>query len=659
MSNQDEKTIIICHIDLSANKRKIIKKPLHHGDVKKFLGGVGTVIDFLLEKMPAKVDPLGPENYICFISGFLSGTNIPFSGRFTVAGKSPLTGTWGESNCGGRFGPELRKTGIDILLVTGKAKRLSTILITDEIISIKSAKYLKGKDCIKTELHYKKIYGSKYQIASIGPAGENKVLISGIVTDGGRIAARSGLGAVMGSKNLKAIVVKGNKKPFIHYNEQTKKLKLNIIKNLKRRNNRILRNASKLTSKFSPWIRRTKIKDIGKYSPNSLMIESYKRWGTSAITAMAVEIGDAPVKNWKGSYKDFPLAKSVKLTSDNITEHQIKKYGCKSCPIACGGIIKYTAGKTRTSHKPEYETLAMLGSNLLNANLNSIFQLNDYCNRMGIDTIAVGSILGYLIESQEKNLISSQQTDGIEVRWGESGNYLQLIELLVNRKGIGNILAQGFNKMVEYFGKETENIAIHINNQAIPAHDPRFKESQWIPYIIDPSPGRHTPFIEVMADLSRFTKMFPSLDSKKKNINFYFYHQVASSLGLCQFGLTLGQFPVIEFVNLVTGYLLDIHDFLAVGERIFTLKHLFNLREGINPLKYSLPKRLIIENDSKKEEINDPKALQTLQEFLEFLNWNMENFSPSTEKLSILGLEKHKRILQPKSEKKIYQTISS
>ena len=642
MNSNFSNSIQIGIVSLSTSEINIESLSFQDDVFRKYLGGEGLAADYLLRRMPSKADPLGPENILCFITGILSGTTVPFSGRYIVAGKSPLTGTWGETNSGGRFGPELRQAGFDLLLIKGKAKELSILNITDDSIEIIPSSYLKGLDCVETEEELKEKYGSKVQVASIGLAGENLVLITGIVTDKSRVAARSGLGAVMGSKNLKAVVVRGTKDIPIYDPEGLRELRTVVNKWVSKGLNFLLKPSLKMSTTFAPWLRRLKVKNYETMSTSSMIIESYKRWGTAAGTAVLVETGDAPVKNWKGCFKDFPLKKSAKLATDNVTKYKVRKYGCKRCPMACGGVMNYQDDQYTIfeTQKPEYETLAMLGSNLLNDDLGSIYAMNDYCNRQGLDTIAVGSILGYLMEAMENEIITEEDLGGLNISWGNSEDLLPLIKKITNREGIGDILASGVGRAAQQLGGQ--EFAIHINNQAIPAHDPRFSKAFIIPYRLDPTPGRHTPFTEVMVDISKFHKMYPSLDKKNRTFDYYCFHQTYSSLGLCQFGLAIGNYPTLDFVKLATGLNdLTIEDLITIGERILTVKHLFNLREGINPLDYILPRRILEKaEDGPNQDVSlIEEEDKIISEFLISLKWDIKTTIPDNAHLKELGLE--------------------
>jgi len=290
------------------------------------------------------------------------------------------------------------------------------------------------------------------------------------------------------------------------------------------------------------------------------------------------------------------------------------------------------------THKPEYETLAMFGPNLLTDDIGLIYKLNDYCNRQGLDTIAVGSILGCILEAKEKNLLTNQDLNGLKPEWGGSIDFLEITKKIVNRDGIGDVLADGPEKVAERFG--LENISIHIKNQAIPAHDPRFSKTILISYKLDAAPGRHTPFIEHMIDLAKFNEMFPSLDKKNCIFDFYMYHQAISSFGVCQFGLLTGNFPALEFVNLVTGLNLTVKDIITIGERIFSVKHFFNLREGINPLNFTTPSRILrnaTDGPNKKISLIDEEN-QIINNYIAALKWDKETSIPDHEHLKDLGL---------------------
>lgn len=628
-------------IDLDNNEISI--KSYSITKFPQYLWGIGQATEFLLENMKPNTDPLGHDNYLIFLTGIFNGTNIPFSGRYTVMGKSPLTGLLGEANSGGKFGPELRKTGFDALFIRGIAKKLSIIIIKNQKISIKTSIDLTGLDTKETEDKLKNIHGKQVQIASISGAAEKLVLITGIVTDGGRIAARSGLGAVMGSKNIKAIVVRGTKTIPIVNNENLLKLRKDYNQLISKEPNLMTKSFFQFKNKTSPLIKYTKIKDMSNLITNNLAIGSLKRWGTCGTLSLSCELGDSPIKNWKGSNKDFPYNKSKMLDGDEIIKFKTRKYACSACPIGCGGIIDYKDEKynLESTKKPEYETLAMLGPNLLNDDLGTIFAINDYCNKQGLDTIAIGAILAFVIESLENNILTPADLGGMWPIWGKSDYLLDLVEMIANRQGIGDLLAEGVEKAAEKIGNGTIEYAIAVKNQALPAHDPRYSKKQLLPYIIDSSPGRHTPFQTYFQKSSNLTKLYPELDKEKIDIDYYNYGQVLSTLGVCLFSLVTGCYPVVEFVNALTGMEFSIKDLLTAGERILTAKHLFNLREGYKPLLTRIPKR-VLGNPPLDSGLNKGISLnyeKILQDFLEKIEWDEITTIPKMSKLKELEIE--------------------
>jgi len=340
----------ILWIDLSEGAFK--EESLSDEYYRSYLGGYGLAAKLIYENMPAKTDPLGSNSIFGFFPGLLTGTMAPLTGRFMVAGKSPLTGTWGDSNCGGYFGPEIKKCGFDAILIKGKAKTPIYITIINDEKQIIEASDLWGLDVVQTEEKLIEKHG-KVQVASIGQAGEKLSLISGIVNDKARIAGRSGLGAVMGSKNLKAIVLKGNNKISL----ADKNL---LLKHTKDYNQRIQESKTGI-------------------------IQLFKTFGTTAGNTMMVQMGDTPVKNWGGTAKeDYGADSQNKISGMELNKYRQKDYGCFSCPVHCGAIMKVSEVGLEETHRPEYETCAVFGPMLLNDDLLSIFTINDLCNRAGI-----------------------------------------------------------------------------------------------------------------------------------------------------------------------------------------------------------------------------------------------------------------------------------
>jgi len=472
---------------------------------RQFMGGYGLGCRLLYERMPSHIKPLSPESIIGFFPGLLTSTAAPYSGRYMVVGKSPLTGTWGDANSGGTFGPALKACGYDGILVIGKSKKPKYISNIDNTIKILDASDIWGKDVIETENTLKKRHGNSIKTAGIGQAGEKLSKISGIANDKGRIAARSGLGAIMGSKHLKTIVLNGNKRVEIFNREKFYDLIKEYNKAAKIKPLTSMKN-SFLGKMFGmvKFMRRLK---IGMINAPNLMRTIYRNYGTSIGNTICAETGDSPIKNWSGiGMYDFPYKKSSNLSSINITKYKVKEYGCFSCPVQCGAILKIPELNIDEMHIPEYETCCAFGSLLLNNDLLSIFQINDICNRAAIDTISVGATVAYAIECFENGLISIDDTSGLELKWGNSKAILHLVNKIILREGIGDLLADGVKIAVEKIGEESESYAINSLGSEIPMHDPRYYESLAFSYAFDPTPGRHTTASIDYAEIGPYDK---------------------------------------------------------------------------------------------------------------------------------------------------------
>lgn len=636
-------------VDLTKNSFE--EEELPENMYRRFMGGYGLGCRLLFERMDSKVKPLSPESIIGFFPGLLTGTAAPFSGRFMVVGKSPLTGTWGDANSGGTFGPAIKKCGYDGILVKGVAKSPKYISIIDGKIEILDATNIWGKDVIESEKILKSKHGQLIKTAGIGQAGENLSKISGIANDKGRIAARSGLGAVMGSKKLKMVVLKGNKKVEIF----NRKKFLNLIKEYHKATK--IKPLSPMKKKFLSeifgmvkTIRRLKIGMVA--SPN-LMRTIYRYFGTTIANTISAETGDSPIKNWSGiGMYDFPYKKSKLLSSININKYKVKEYGCFSCPVQCGAILKVPELDIEEMHSPEYETCCSFGSLLLNNDLLSIFKINDLCNRAAIDTISTGVTVAFAIECFENNLLNLDDTGGLDLMWGNSKSIVELVRKIILREGIGDILADGAKIASEKIGKNSKQYAITSLGSEIPMHDPRYFKSLAFTYAFDPTPGRHTAASINFSEIGPFDKFEESLklpkkwkkDEKKKVeaqlINTGF-HQILSCAGMCMFSPSFGSYPFIDLLNSLTGWNTNIEEYIKTGIRIQTLRQAFTLREGINITQNELPDRIIGLPPAKKGPLKG-KTVEYKEFYKEFCNrigWNPENGYPLKETLKDLDLE--------------------
>jgi aldehyde:ferredoxin oxidoreductase len=577
---------------------------------RDFIGGYGIGARVLYSRQKAGVDPLGPENILGFVTGPLTGTPVPTGTRFSVVAKSPLTGGWGDANSGGYFGPYLKFAGYDAVFFTGVSPKPAYILIDNGRVYIKDASHLWGKDTYETEDSLLGLYDQS-RVACIGPAGEKLSLIAGIMTDHGSYAARSGLGAVMGSKKLKAVVVSGNNDVPIFDNIALDSIRADQIK----------------------------IWRMPRPSGQSHM-ERMNKYGTSHGAYESAHNGDSPVKNWGGiGVVDIPDRSSIHY--DVFAARVVKGYGCWHCPLRCKGILEAGEGEYRYvagSRRPEYETIAVFGTNCGNIHTESIMMANDICNRAGIDTLSTGGVIAFAMELYENGILNKQDTGGIDLKWGNHKAMIAMAIKVANREGLGGILADGVKIAAERIGKGAEKFAVHIGGQELGMHDPKApsRTQSWPPaarYQMDATPGRHT------------TGFGP----------FGFRKHLVNVTGLCMFS-DYGLIPspesdkrLLGFFNAVTGWNYSLADLFKAAERIANIRHVFNLREGITELKWSVHPRII----GKPPQAIGPLAGVTsdleaqIYWNLGALDWDFVTTKPSKDKLISLGLEDLAKDLWP------------
>ncbi|MBA7647106.1 hypothetical protein ES703_54876 [subsurface metagenome] len=596
---------------INLSEESIKEEALPEEIYRQYPGGYGLAAKLIYDNMPAKADPLGSEAILGFFPGLLTGTVAPLSGRYMIAGKSPLTGTWGDANSGGFFGPEIKKCGYDGILIQGIAATPKYITIIDDEVKILDASEVWGLDTVETEDKLKEKHG-KAQVACIGQSSEKLSLISGIVTDKGRIAARSGFGAVMGSKKLKAIVLKGNRKISLSDEDS-------LRNHTKDYNNKIA-------------------------AASGGIVTIFKTYGTTAGNVFSGSSGDTPIKNWAGNSKeDFPTERLNKISAGEIDKYKQKVYGCFSCPVRCGAIMKVPELNIEETHRPEYETCAVFGPLLLNDDLMSIFTLNELCNRAGLDTISAGGTVAFAIECFENGLINKEDTDGLELRWGNSAEIIKLVEMMISREGIGDVI-----------GKGSDKYAITSMGQELGMHDSKFMSSLGLSFAFDPTPGRHTTssidmvamgpvarndLIEGFIIPKNFRKMGDERFEAHMLINSL--SQFSNSLGLCMFSSMFSKYPLIELIKAATGWDLSIEELIKIGIRIQTLRQAFTIREGVILAENELPGRAIgdppFESGPHKGKTIDYKS--DYQGFCEKIGWNPKNGYPLKETLVDLNLD--------------------
>ena len=561
----------ILFVDLTSGSIK--EESLPEQVYRDYIGGVGLGARILYERMKPNADPLGPENMLGFLVGVLTGTGI-HGARFQVVTKSPVTGGWGDANSGGSFAPELKAAGYDGIFFSGVSAKPVYVFLNDGKAEIKDASHLWGQDTVETEDSLREELGdNRVRIACIGPAGEAQSLLACIKHEGSA-SGRSGVGTVMGSKRLKAFVVRGTKKVPLADPERFATLRKEYLKSVK--------------------------------ESEHPFVEIWKKWGTCGITSSSVESGDAPTKNWAVyGTETFPTYK--KLDGDEVIKYVVKKHACTGCPMGCKGWVRvdqeyggYAGGKL------EYETVALLGASCLIDNIEAVGKGGDLCNRLGIDTIGTGSVVAFAMECYEHGIITKEDTDGLELTWGNSDAMVKLVEQIGRREGFGAVLADGSAPAAERIGKGAEKYAMHVGGQDMPAHDPRVSVGMGWGYVCDPTPGRHTAAIAAILYYSgldfpesKELGLPPLEDPFDLDVNAKVY-AICSDMerfwwaaGLCAFAWWPETLPLIEAVRAATGWQdFDLQEVLKTGRRIQTLRQAFNIREGVKPSQWRLPKRL-------------------------------------------------------------------
>ena len=599
-------------INLSDGTRR--EETVNEGVMHDFIGGYGIGARLLFDRLVPGTDPLGSENVLGFVTGPLTGTPAPTGTRWTVVGKSPLTGTWGDANASGFFGVALKQAGYDAVFFSGIAPGPTYLYLDDGQCELCDAAHLWGKDCYEVEDWVKTQLGKDVEAACIGPAGEALSLISAVIHRKGRAAGRSGLGAVMGSKRLKMIAARGSKEIPLPDPERAQALRRKYIKQL--------------------------ADGVGS-------ADFYKSTGTPGYTPVGLLNGDSPTRNWSKSVLAFPNADA--LTFEELLKYRESQEACWHCPIACWGTsrVEYD-GETVIAHQPEYETASSFGSMTLNDDYPSLIKANDLCNRYGLDTISAGACIAFAIECYEHHLIGKGDTGGIELRWGDHQVMNAMLKKLALREDFGEILADGVKRAAEKLGPAASEFAIHVGGQELPMHDPRFEPGMGLIYQVDATPGRHTQGCNWFwpegwdPGVPKFGESRDQQAGRGKGLKQIgaLTHTMNAS-GICLFGFLSTRIEMLpEFLSAVTGHLFSLDDLLVVGERIANVRQAFNVREGYNPVSLSLPGRAYgnppLEDGPTAGITVDIDRLRS--EFLEEMGWTQEAAIPTRAALERLGL---------------------
>jgi aldehyde:ferredoxin oxidoreductase len=583
-------------------------------DMRSFLGGSGLAAKMLLEETGPQTDPLGPDNILIFANGPMTGTGVPCSGRHGIVAKSPLTGIFGESDVGGRWGTTLSRTGYDGIVFRGRAASPALLLVSEEGVEIRSAEHLWGLDTYETAREIKGSVGQKTEAACIGPAGERQVPVAAIMHDAShaRAAGRCGLGAVMGSKNLKAVVVQGGKSPQVADRQGLK----SVIKDL--------------ASRF---------KQAG---------EGLNTCGTGGGIPALEENGDLPIKNFRlGKWPGAERISGQLITDSYLTG----KFHCGACPIGCGREIEIREGPHAgvAGAGPEYESLASLGSYCLVQDLEAICRANELCNRYGLDTISTGAAVAFAMEAYERGDLQAGDFDGQpDLSWGSAEGMLDLVRQIGENRDLGRILGRGVKEASRRLRGLSQEYALEVKGLELPAHDPRAFFSSALSYATSNRGGCHlagmTHGLEDSLTLPElgFDRVQDRFSNRGKGIMVARMQDlmgVFDSLKMCKF--VLGVVDIAELAScftLATGLEMDSQQLMQAGERIFNLKRLYNVRCGISRKDDRLPLRILSSPREEGQARNQlPHLGRMLHDYYQYRGWN-ELGIPNPETLERLGL---------------------
>ena len=593
----------VAKIDLS--NRKIEYITLEENLLQMFLGGSGLAISLYMKLLKEKIfDPLAPENPLIFLTGPLTGTIAPTSGRHVVASRSPLTGIWGEALAGGFFGARMKMAGLDGLLMVKASNNPVYIYINEEDIEILDAKDFWGLGTYETMDAVKKETDRKASVACIGPAGENLVKYAAIINDDGRAAARTGLGTVMGSKKLKAVAVVGSKKVDVDSEE------------------------------FIEYSR-----ELSKELAESLSGRTLRELGTASYFEIGYELGDIPGKYFTSQDFDPSTLSGIKLNE----VYTVSPKACYACPIGCGRKVKRNDMEI---DGPEYETLASLGALNLIQDIDAVVVANHLCNDLGLDTISTGVTIAFLNYLVEKGIVKKDQ---VNTSWGDGNALKELVKMIAYRKGFGNILAEGVKKIAEKLNVDS-SLAAHVKGLEIPMHDPRAFFSIALSYSTSPRGACHLRADTYLVDLGTFedpdfhitgSNGATLLGKAKMVIGMQNLREIFNSAILCIFpGFKSSQ--VAKLISLATGWNVTVKDLYIIGERIFNLKRAFNNLCGVSRKDDYLPKIVLEPYQAGPIQGLTPRDQfeQALKEYYDIREWDWETGKPKKEKLKELGLEK-------------------
>jgi len=618
----------ILHLDLSSKKHWIENPPGNF--YRTYWGGRALALYYMLREMKPHTDPLSPDNLLIFAPSVITGAPAPAIPRYTVCAKSPLTGAQGEAEAGGWWGPELKKAGFDAIIIKGSSSTPVYLYIKDGKVEIKDATHLWGKDTGETQRTIKEeLDDDKIRITQIGPAGENLVRFANIVNELKHFNGRNGLGAVMGSKKLKAIAVRGTRPIDLHNKEKV----------------------SQVT------------KEITKRVMDNPLSRDLRELGTPAVVRGFYEAGCLPSYNWTTGY----FKEGENLTAETLNKTILKETkGCYACPIRCKRVVEVDEPNLKVDPAYgglEYETIAALGSLCGVSDLKYIAKANELCNKYTMDNISTGMVIAFAMQCYEEGLLTKEDTGGIELTFGNRKAVLKMIEKIAYRKGLGDLLSQGSYFAAQKIGKGSEKFIHQVKGQEIPMHDPRLKTGVGLQYALsdygaDHMKAAHDPFfkdkdsvgVKEMKVLGILEPVSPT-DIREKKVALFklldIYWTVFDILGVCDFGYvprSVGTMAeLLEIICATTGWRTTWFELMKLGERSINMARIFNHREGFTSKDDTLPE--VFYYNFKGGPLDGQGAIdkgdfqKALKLRYELMGWGPDNGIPTPAKLIELGLD--------------------
>ncbi|MBI4295832.1 MAG: aldehyde ferredoxin oxidoreductase family protein [Chloroflexi bacterium] len=533
---------------------------------RKYLGGAGFVLYYLWKELAAGIDPLGPDNKLIFALGPATGALLPGSGRNCIGAKSPLTGGVAKSEVGEFWGAELKRAGYDAIIVEGKSDKPVYLWVHDGEVEIKDARHLWGQNTRETQQSVRAELGDKFiRLASIGPGGENMVRYAAVMNGLFDAAGRGGVGAVMGSKNLKAVAVRGHHPPDPASREQVKAIR--------------------------EWC-----------LANKALTKGFSDYGTGAGLDASAATGNLPVRNFRdGLFGTEPI--DARTLKDTIS---VGMDGCFSCHVRCKKAVKIGESVDPAYGGPEYETIASLGSNCGIDNLSAVSMGSQLCNAYSLDTISTGATIAFAMECFENGLLTTKDTGGIDLRFGNAEAMLKVIDLIARRQGIGDLLAEGTARAAQRIGKGAEKFAMHTKGLEPGMHEPRLKIGLGLGFMVNPHGADHCCNIHdtvligerQMRNLNPlgFLKPVPPDDIGPRKVALFKAAQsraiIVDCLVICSF-LPYSHEQLVDITKAITGWNTGLVELMKIAERVLTLARLYNVREGFTAADDKLPERFL------------------------------------------------------------------